>query len=117
MKTKIIHFLKEAQGYLSGEEISHDLKISRAGIWKYMQELRKEGYDIVAVPHLGYRLMSCPDKLLPSEIQSGLKTETLGNNIKYFLNTINMDSSSPRNTHTPTYGPTYTSSAMQYTHS
>jgi len=84
MKTKIIHFLKEAQGYLSGEEISHDLKISRAGIWKYMQELRKEGYDIVAVPHLGYRLMSCPDKLLPSEIQSGLETETLGKNIKYF---------------------------------
>ena len=84
MKTKIIHFLKEAQGYLSGEEISHDLRISRAGIWKYMQELRKEGYDIVAVPHLGYRLVSCPDKLLPFEIQSGLKTKTLGKHIKYF---------------------------------
>jgi BirA family biotin operon repressor/biotin-[acetyl-CoA-carboxylase] ligase len=84
MKTKIVHFLKQAQGYLSGEEISRDLKISRAGIWKYMQELRKEGYDIVAVPHLGYRLISCPDKLLPSEIQSGLGTKALGRDIRYY---------------------------------
>ena len=84
MKTRIIHFLKEAQGYLSGEEISRNLKISRSGIWKHMQELRKEGYDIVAVPHLGYRLISCPDKLLPSEIQYGLETKTLGKRIEYF---------------------------------
>lgn len=84
MKTKIIHFLKQAQGYLSGEEISRDLMISRSGIWKYMQELRREGYDIVAVPHLGYRLMSCPDKLLPSEIQSGLGTKILGKDIRYY---------------------------------
>ena len=84
MQNKIIHFLKEAQGYISGEEISRNLKISRAGIWKYMQELRKEGYDIIAVPHLGYRLMSSPDKLLPAEIQSGLETKILGKEIKYF---------------------------------
>jgi BirA family biotin operon repressor/biotin-[acetyl-CoA-carboxylase] ligase len=84
MQSKIIHFLKDANGYISGEEISRHLKISRAGIWKYMQELRNEGYDIVAVPHLGYRLLSCPDKLLPAEIQSGLGTRILGKNIKYF---------------------------------
>ena len=84
MKTKILHFLKNTKGYLSGEEISRDLKISRAGIWKHMQELRKEGYDIVAVPHLGYHLISCPDKLLPSEIQSDLATKNLGKDIKYY---------------------------------
>lgn len=84
MQNRIIHFLKTADGYLSGEEISRQLKISRAGIWKYMQELRKDGYEIVAVPHLGYRLISCPDKLLPGEIQSGLETKIFGKNIKYF---------------------------------
>jgi len=84
IQNKIIHFLKTAEGYLSGEEISRQLKISRAGIWKYMQELRREGYDIVAVPHLGYRLVSSPDKLLPIEIQSELGTEVLGKDIKYF---------------------------------
>ncbi len=84
MKSKIINFLKETPGYLSGEEVSRSLKISRAGIWKHIQELRRDGYDIAAVPHLGYRLMSCPDKLLPVEIQSGLNTEILGSDIRYF---------------------------------
>jgi len=84
MQNKIIHFLKSANGYLSGEEISRKLKISRAGIWKYIQELRGKGYDIVAVPHLGYRLNSRPDKLLPAEIQYGLETKCLGREIKYF---------------------------------
>jgi BirA family biotin operon repressor/biotin-[acetyl-CoA-carboxylase] ligase len=84
MRNKIIHYLKAAEGYLSGEEISHHLKISRAGIWKYIQDLREEGYDIVAVPHLGYRLNSCPDKLFPSEIRSGLGTKVLGKDIRYF---------------------------------
>ncbi|MCK5014055.1 MAG: biotin--[acetyl-CoA-carboxylase] ligase [Candidatus Omnitrophica bacterium] len=83
-RNKIIHFLKTAEGYLSGEEISRHIKISRAGIWKYMQELREDGYDIVAVPHLGYRLISSPDKLLPAEIQFELGTKILGKDIRYF---------------------------------
>lgn len=84
MQNKIIHFLKTAGGYISGEEMSRSLSISRAAVWKYMQELRGEGYDIVAVPHLGYRLASCPDKLLPAEIQSGLETKILGRDIRHF---------------------------------
>ena len=67
MHDKIVHFLKENENYLSGEEISRSLKMSRAAVWKYMQELKKSGYDIVAVPHLGYRLISSPDKLYPWE--------------------------------------------------
>jgi BirA family biotin operon repressor/biotin-[acetyl-CoA-carboxylase] ligase len=85
MQDKIIHFLKESQnvGYLSGEEISRHLRVSHAGIWKYIQGLRKEGYDIVAVPHLGYRLISPPDRLLPHEIHYGLGTRYLGGEIIY----------------------------------
>ncbi len=83
MQDHIIHFLKKTDGYLSGEEISRDLKISRAAIWKNIQELREEGYDIVAVPHLGYKLISSPDKLLPREIQFNLGTKILGKNIIY----------------------------------
>ena len=84
MQNKIIHFLKSSPNYISGEEISRQIKISRAGIWKYIQVLRDEGYDIVAVPHLGYKLISAPDKLLPSEIQFGLATKILGKKIVYF---------------------------------
>lgn len=83
MQTQIIEFLKKSETYLSGEEISQSLKISRAAIWKYMQELRGLGYDIVAVPHLGYKLVSCPDKLFPQEIQLDLGTKIFGKKIVY----------------------------------
>ena len=83
MQTQIIEFLKKNETYLSGEEISQSLKISRAAIWKYMQELRQLGYDIVAVPHLGYKLVSCPDKLFPLEIQHDLHTKIFGKKIVY----------------------------------
>ncbi|HOW35248.1 MAG TPA: biotin--[acetyl-CoA-carboxylase] ligase [Candidatus Omnitrophota bacterium] len=81
MQEKIIDFLKKADGFISGEDISGALNISRAAIWKYIQELKKEGYEIVAVPHLGYRLESSPDKLFPHEIQFGLSTKVVGKKI------------------------------------
>jgi len=83
MLEKIIGYLKHCKGYISGEEISRSFNISRAGIWKYMQELRRQGYDIVAVPHLGYQLVSVPDKLYPTEIKFKLKTKKLGQHIVY----------------------------------
>ena len=83
MQTQILKFLKESEGYVSGEEISRRCGMSRAAIWKYMQDLRQEGFDVVAVPHLGYKLAAVPDKLLPSEIQHGLKTQFLGKKIIY----------------------------------
>jgi len=81
MQERIIQFLKTSDGYISGEEMSQRLKMSRAAIWKHMQELRAQGYEIVAVPHLGYQLVTSPDKLLGYEIQSGLNTEIIGKKI------------------------------------
>ena len=84
MQEQIIEFLKESQGYISGEEISKSLNISRAGIWKYIQDIKEQGYDVVAVPHLGYKLVSVPDKLFVHEIQFGLGTQILGKKIIYY---------------------------------
>ena len=83
MHTQIIDSLKGAKSYISGEDISHFLKISRAAVWKYIEELRHLGYDIAAVPHLGYRLVTCPDKLFPREIQYHLGTTLFGKKIVY----------------------------------
>jgi len=55
--------------------------MSRAAIWKHMQELRADGYEIAAVPHLGYQLVACPDKLLAYEVQSGLNTRIIGKKV------------------------------------
>ncbi len=87
MQERIVHLLKKSDSYLSGEEISRQLDISRAAIWKYIQELKKDGYDIVAVPHLGYKIASGPDKLFAHEVQFDLKTKTLGKKI-FFYDTV-----------------------------
>lgn len=84
MQEKILDFLKRKQGYISGDQISHRLKISRQALWKHIQELRNLGYDIVAVPHLGYELISSPDRLYPCEISWHLNTKFIGKKIYYF---------------------------------
>ena len=84
MQERIIQFLKQTDGYVSGEEMSQQLNMSRTAIWKYMQELRAQGYDIAAVPHLGYQLVASPDKLFSHEIQFGLNTKTMGQKIFSF---------------------------------
>jgi len=84
MNEKILAILRDATTYVSGEDISKKLGISRSAIWKHIQELRHQGYDIVAVPHLGYELTSVPDKLLPSEISFGLNTKIIGGEIHHY---------------------------------
>jgi len=83
---EILEFLRRSNTYVSGEDISRRLKISRSAIWKHIQELRQLGYGIAAVPHLGYRLISIADKLLPQEITSSLDTRFIGKKLYYYEN-------------------------------
>jgi BirA family biotin operon repressor/biotin-[acetyl-CoA-carboxylase] ligase len=81
---KIIELLKKKNDYVSGEEISGHLKISRQALWKHINQLKELGYEIAAVPHLGYRLESSPDRLFDFEVKTGLNTKFLGKKIIYF---------------------------------
>lgn len=82
METRILNFLKKNKdGYVSGEDICKKLKVSRTAVWKHIQNLRKVGYDICAQPHLGYRIESAPDVLLPDEITYGLRTKKIGQKV------------------------------------
>jgi BirA family biotin operon repressor/biotin-[acetyl-CoA-carboxylase] ligase len=79
---KILNVLRHSKdSYVSGEELCKIADISRAAIWKHMEKLRDEGYDIEAVPHLGYKLLSIPDSLIPSEIKWKLKTKVFGRSV------------------------------------
>lgn len=68
MKQKILTFLKEQTGYVSGQEISNSLGVTRTAIWKYINALREEGYEIESMTRKGYRLVSSPDILSKEEI-------------------------------------------------
>jgi BirA family biotin operon repressor/biotin-[acetyl-CoA-carboxylase] ligase len=58
--------LKENSSPLSGERLSRELHISRAGVWKQIQSLTKAGYEISTSPK-GYTLHHNNDLLLPWE--------------------------------------------------
>jgi BirA family biotin operon repressor/biotin-[acetyl-CoA-carboxylase] ligase len=79
---KILNVLRHNKdSYISGEELCKHAGISRAAIWKHIEDLRETGYDIEAVPHLGYKLVAAPDTLIPSEIKWKLKTKIFGKEI------------------------------------
>ncbi|KJJ85218.1 biotin operon repressor/biotin--[acetyl-CoA-carboxylase] synthetase [Candidatus Omnitrophus magneticus] len=85
IKQNILRFFEKSRGnYISGEEISNNLGMSRANIWKHINALRQEGYMIDAVPNIGYKLLMIPDKLQGYEIKNGLETSTMGQHIYYY---------------------------------
>src|SRR6056297_2629294 len=84
MKDKVLKILKENKEYISGEKISNILDVSRTAVWKNINSLKDEGYEIDSISRKGYKLVSSPDILKYEEIAPYLKTENIGKNILYF---------------------------------
>ena len=63
--------------YVSGEKISEELGISRAAVWKRMEALRAQGYQIESAGKRGYRLLA-GDGLEPVLWLDQLTTQALG---------------------------------------
>ena len=87
MKERILQALKQKQEkneYISGQELCQRFSVSRTAVWKAVNALKAEGYEIEAVRNRGYRLTGCPDILLSEEIKTGLKTSWWGKKILYF---------------------------------
>lgn len=84
---KVLEILERVSGPVSGETISHELKITRSAVWKHINELRAMGYDITSSQKEGYRLTKTSGKLLPYEIQKKLKTRLIGRKMRYLENT------------------------------
>ncbi len=66
MRYSVLAVLRMHGSDVSGGAIGRQLGISRVAVWKQVQELRKQGYEIAASAK-GYRLESAPDALLPGE--------------------------------------------------
>ena len=81
-RDKILNlFRSHPEQYLSGEEISRSLDISRAAVWKQVEALRDLGFEIEAKHSSGYRLVAAPDILLATEIEHKLNTQLLGRSV------------------------------------
>lgn len=81
-RNKLIRVLSENKNqYISGQEISDLLNISRNSVWKHMKALEKDGYEIEGIPRKGYRIKEIPNKVSDNTIKWGLKTKWLGQSI------------------------------------
>ena len=78
MKQRILDILKNADDFVSGEDISNKTGISRAAVWKHIKSLKNMGYEIDSVTNRGYRLVSSPDLITAEEITQNLNTEFIG---------------------------------------
>ena len=82
---KILSFLKAHKSeFLSGQDMSDILKISRVAVWKDIKKIRSLGYKIESKQNLGYRLVDSSELLLPWEVTQNLNTEFLGKRVYYF---------------------------------
>lgn len=85
---KILDLFRDGSGdYLSGEQISRALGVSRTAVWKHISHLRDLGYGIEAATSRGYRLVTTPDALIPAEIRADLGTLRIGGEIVFLAET------------------------------
>ena len=82
---KVLTFLQTHNTeYLSGQDLSDVLRISRVAVWKHIKKIQELGYNVESKQKLGYKLISNSELLLPWEITSNLKTKTIGKQAYYF---------------------------------
>mgnify|MGYP000553774966 CR=1 FL=1 len=81
MQKKILDILLNANDFISGQEISENLGVSRQAVWKSINALKEKGYEIQSVTNRGYRLVSSPDYLNESSLKTLLKNKIIGKNL------------------------------------
>lgn len=57
MRGEILSLLREKKTYVSGQQLCEQFGVSRTAVWKAIEQLRKEGYQIQAVQNKGYILV------------------------------------------------------------
>ncbi len=92
-KAEILALLRESGQYVSGQELCSRFAVSRTAVWKAINGLKEEGYEIEAVQNKGYRLLSSPDVMWEGEVRSRLHTKWAGSSYLFrpVTGSTNMD--------------------------
>lgn len=70
MRRDVLRMLKESDGPVSGRVLAENLSVSRTAVWKHIERLREEGYDIGGAQNVGYTLRSTPDRFSVEELSA-----------------------------------------------
>ncbi|MDA3798495.1 MAG: biotin--[acetyl-CoA-carboxylase] ligase [Kiritimatiellae bacterium] len=84
----LLKALKESNSWLSGTELSKSIGITRAGISKHVQALRKMGYEIETQTNKGIRYIASPNKVLPDEIRPLIEENSIVGSKFFFADEI-----------------------------
>ena len=87
MKGEILKLLKETDGYISGQELCEKFGVSRTAVWKVINQLKEEGYEIEAVRNKGYILKGSADVLSKEELENTIHTKWAGTQVAFFEET------------------------------
>ncbi len=82
MQGKIIKLLYNAQDYVSGQQMSDSLGVSRQAINKAVKSLKEKGFKIRSVTRKGYLLEKFPAVLCEEAVKCYLNTKFIGRNLK-----------------------------------
>ncbi|MFQ9509638.1 MAG: biotin--[acetyl-CoA-carboxylase] ligase [Lachnospiraceae bacterium] len=82
MKTEILRMLRETDAYVSGQQLCDHFGVSRTAVWKVINKLKEEGYEIEAISNKGYCLKRVPD-LVTKEACLSAHTKWAGRKIVY----------------------------------
>lgn len=83
-RTEILRLLRETGKFVSGQELCDRYQVSRQAVWKAINQLKEEGYQVESVPNKGYRLLESPDVLSQVELESRIRTQVMGKSLHYF---------------------------------
>ena len=76
-KDSVLAILAREKTYISGEDISQTIGVSRAAINAAVKALRSEGYEIDSVTNKGYHLKGGPNKLSMGSVEAFLGSERM----------------------------------------
>ena len=81
MNEKVFEILQNSTEYVSGQDISKELNVSRQAVWKAINSLKEMGFEIDSVTNKGYKVLSSPKNICELALKNCLDTNSLGKNI------------------------------------
>lgn len=69
---------------ISGQDLADRLGVSRTAVWKAMNKLQEQGYEIEAARNRGYRMIKSGDVLFPQQIREYLPENVKPEDIRVF---------------------------------
>lgn len=84
MKQELIELLSFRKEHVSGEEIAEMFGMTRANVWKYIKELRNNGFEIESATNKGYRLVDVGRELNEDTLRYYFREHSFVKNCFFF---------------------------------